>query len=115
METQIATTIEQSKRLLDAGLNPGSADMHYWSSAFEYKDGFWSPQESGSTIRLVAERPSKEMDIPAWSLSRLIDILQGCDFTQITSKEIIEAHVNAIIFLIPAGFIADEYLKPKNL
>lgn len=112
METQIATTIEQSKRLLDAGLNPGSADMHYWSSAFEYKDGFWSPQESGNTVRLVAERPSKERDIPAWSLSRLVDILQ---VTQKTSKEIIEARVNAIISLIPAGFIADEYLKPKNL
>ena len=27
--TQIATTIEQSKRLLELGLNPETADMHY--------------------------------------------------------------------------------------
>ena len=46
--SQIATTIEQSKRLLDAGLDPESADMKH--------------------IRFDDE-------IPAWSLSRLIDLI----------------------------------------
>lgn len=29
-ETQICTTIEQSKRLLDLGLKPETADMYYF-------------------------------------------------------------------------------------
>lgn len=37
--SQIATTIEQSKRLLDAGLDPGSADMMWRNVALTYDFG----------------------------------------------------------------------------
>lgn len=64
--TQIATTIEQSKRLLELGLKPETADMKlipYSSEAMsiDYNDGNF----------LEGDLP------PAWSLHRLISMLPG--------------------------------------
>lgn len=110
--TQIATTIEQGKRLLEAGLGSGSADMHYIASAFDFRQGEWIPQESGSKCYLAVGRPSKEMDIPAWSLSKLIDIAGGVvSFDANTSASQIEELVKAIIFLISFGDIDKEYME----
>lgn len=76
METQIATTIEQSKRLIKAGLDPKSADMCWRALAFEKGgDGNWYPQK-GTPINLHAEKPMG-LDVPAWSLSKLWDMLTG--------------------------------------
>lgn len=78
--SQIATTIEQSKRLLAAGIDPESADMCYKTLDVE---------DSESDDELVFDfitRPYSEYlkyagplclsyrAIPAWSLSRLIDL-----------------------------------------
>lgn len=65
--SQICTTVEQSKKLLELGVNPETADCHYllmddnWSMGF----GFW-------------EQPHHNVPthyIPAWSLHRLFDIM----------------------------------------
>lgn len=69
-ESQIATTIEQSKRLLDAGLDPKSADM-YWGHI-----GFGDIIQ----IDLLPANPHIDIDStvsPAWSLSKLWDLLSG--------------------------------------
>ena len=70
--SQIATTIEQSKRLLDAGLDPGSADMQW--NAVPYRNG-------KSAIELFVGDVTPN-GVPAWSLSRLwdafgLDVLGG--------------------------------------
>lgn len=69
----IATNIQQSKRLLELGLSPDSADM-WWSNRFVY----WS---STPMIGVAPEQNQLytfkwcEMDIPAWSLSALLEVM----------------------------------------
>ena len=70
----IATTIEQSKKLLELGLNPETADMSYnpnfYDETYEltvhpYKD--WIPPKytEGHNFNLL----------PAWSLSALLELM----------------------------------------
>lgn len=59
--TQIATTIEQSKRLLELGLNPETAECYNREEEWGYS--CW------------IGKPSLPTDIPAWSLDRLITML----------------------------------------
>lgn len=79
--SQIATTIEQSKRLLAAGLDPRSCDMR-WTNEVEEDEGW------GFIIMTEVEEYHLELgqpffdfpsdpSIPAWSLSRLWDIMKG--------------------------------------
>ena len=93
-ESQICTTREQSQRLLDMGLKPETADMvyHFTGSSIEaiqwelqtkpptLRGGFWTKErieglarrgESGEEVfdKLWGK------DIPAWSLSRLLELL----------------------------------------
>lgn len=65
-KSQIATTIEQSKRLLAAGLDPESADMSW----HKYKTSKWDLWVGWSDREL----PDLQV-FPAWSLSRLIDLI----------------------------------------
>ena len=68
------TTIEQSKQLLEAGLDENTADMYY----------FLDPTPAGNIYHLtiiqvafgVRSIPNySEGDIPCWSLGKLIDLL----------------------------------------
>ena len=71
--SKIATTIEQSKRLLDAGIDPNSADMCYQN----YE---WETNEEGhmihGTVKPIGGLTVGNifMDFPAWSLSALITL-----------------------------------------
>jgi len=66
------TTIEQSKKLLDLGLNPNTADMWY--------HGHRSPWESG---RKYDNEPSTfygicpNWDYPCWSVGALLKLLRS--------------------------------------
>lgn len=108
--SQIATTIEQSVRLLDAGLDPGSADMS-WVTI----DTPWR-KESKTTDVLTLGNPVPHRDTPAWSLSRLIDISKGCLLRSDcrSSSTMIENLVDNIEFLISSGEIDSKYLKDAN-
>ena len=67
--TQICTTIEQSERLLALGVRKETADLHYCVC----NDG------QGDVFHILLPcviRRSK--DVPAWSLHRLIEIVE-CD------------------------------------
>lgn len=84
--SQIATTIEQSKRLLAAGLDPKSADMQW--NAVPYRNG-------KSAIELFVGDVTPN-GVPAWSLSKLWDML-GLDILggwfsvgSSTSEDVIE-------------------------
>lgn len=87
--SQIATTIEQSKRLLAAGIDPGSADVYYKNNLP------WTDKEPRYSAVLSDGSPAEALEwynkgytasgkeplallhfcFPAWSLSRLIDLI----------------------------------------
>ena len=57
--TKICTTIEQSKILIELGLDTKTADMFYWC---------------GTDLRIGGHKAQdKETDVPAWSLSALFE------------------------------------------
>lgn len=64
MKSQIATTIEQSKRLLNAGFRRDSADMQYTYHA--YDDRYF--------LNVAYDDSQLFAAYPAWSLSKLIEL-----------------------------------------
>lgn len=101
-ESQICTTREQSERLLALGLKPGTADMvyHYTKSkvpALKWelqtkpptsRGKFWTPERIAKLASPFHKHPDGTLmtgeevfdkiwgkDIPAWSLSRLLEML----------------------------------------
>lgn len=93
-ESQICTTREQSQRLLDMGLKPETADMSYHFTNSRVESMQWELQTKPPTLRgkfwteeriarLARRGESGEevfdklwgKDVPAWSLSRLMDIM----------------------------------------
>lgn len=66
-KSQVCTSIDQSRRLLELGLKKETADMHY-----DYSDEKW---KMGVGCNLSAcEHLYPKYYIPAWSLHRLIEI-----------------------------------------
>lgn len=104
--SQIATTIEQSKRLLEAGIDPGSADMCYANVEFNpnYPPdirlsviSYAQCVETYKAVGLIAEGI-----VPAWSLSWLwdafgLDVLGGWfSVGSSTSEDVIEELVRML-------------------
>lgn len=64
--SQVCTTVEQSKKLLELGVKPETADCHYllmddnWSMGF----GFWKQPHQNVPTHYI----------PAWSLHRLMEL-----------------------------------------
>lgn len=71
MNTQIATTIDQSQRLIACGVNPDTADM-IWQAPITVS------QKQKGGLFLIVRNSEKEIynhDTPAWSLSALLALL----------------------------------------
>lgn len=70
METRIATTIEQSKRLIELGIDVNTADMYWWHTSLrnyiEAMDNGDFDEEAG--------------DIRAWSLSALLGLMPRIEY-----------------------------------
>lgn len=67
MKNQIATTREQSQRLIACGVNPDSADMFYTNYHIK-------PNDKMPIVKTAPLRIRKDL-IPAWSLSALLALL----------------------------------------
>ena len=87
--------------LLDAGLDPKTADMFWRALAFEQDDqGKWLPQ-SGTPICLIVGTACG-LDVPSWSLSALWDLAKekgiALDFStaEDTADGIIETLVSKL-------------------
>jgi hypothetical protein len=110
--TQIATTIEQSKRLIDAGLDPESADMTWQDSRIICKS-YKSAVDFENEWRSCGGSPHI-IHAPAWSLSRLIDIHGDFNYGPMNngSEAVLDCIVNSIIANIEykSGRIKEEYL-----
>lgn len=104
--TQICTSIEQSKRLLELGLNPYTSDM-CWLSTSDVL-----PVSIGYIDLEKASEELKFNTIPSWSLHRLIEILDSplIEFN-ILSYNPYEEIIDLISESIKLKFITDKYLK----
>ena len=105
--SQVCTTKEQSQRLLDLGLKPETADMYY----------FWL---GGNDYRLKVDIDNNPLKynidktyIPAWSLHRLIELLnpKTVEFAISTVCDAYEDVIYNISISIKNGTFNKEYLK----
>lgn len=107
LNSQICTTKEQSHRLLDFGLKPETADMHY-----SYKPKHLADTTPEKDWVLEVEIPVGT-DVPAWSLHRLIELYSDVEDT--SSLCIKNISYKLLIFCIEkaihCGFFNREYLK----
>ena len=70
------TTIEQSKKLIELGLNPETADMINMCYSYSFDGKNYS--NCKYKLRLLDEREEPfmpELNIPSWSLGVLLDLL----------------------------------------
>ena len=99
--SQICTTREQSERLLSLGLKKETADCCYYYYDGEYLIAF-------------AEDAKYPSDIPAWSLHRLIELInQPEHFSLWIGVEIANDYdyaTDCIEWLIKEGYFNKEYL-----
>ena len=97
MTTNIATTKEQSARLLQCGVDPETADMYYQVPIT------LSQKQRGEDI-LLLKRPGKTLyniDTPVWSLSALLTLLP---------KEIYDESDDSFYFSLAKEFpLSEEY------
>lgn len=78
----IATNLEQSERLIKAGIDPSTADMCYTNSSVkgtDYTDEFELVPKTSEEVRAIYNEAYHEWDkhwkiIPSWSLSALLDV-----------------------------------------
>lgn len=68
MNTKICTSVDQSKKLIELGLNDNTADM------------VWQVNKFHCFPATIQQSVIKSIDaIPAWSLSALLDIIPSID------------------------------------
>ena len=100
--SQICTTKEQSERLLALGLKKETADMVLRKNHF----GEWLPST-------VTECPFNDWIFPAWSLHRLIEILDIW-YLDLNFHNFANAYEQVISYLeerVKGGFINKDYLE----
>lgn len=64
MENRICTTIEQSEKLIELGIDPDTADMFYWYG-----------EKNDVRIGTYDYHGGGYFDTPAWSLSALLGLM----------------------------------------
>ena len=101
--SQIATSIVQSTQLIEAGLNPESADMAWWIMKGQ-KPALVADTKRNldkGLLRAKSIAPLVEI-VPAWSLARLIE-LYGVD----APEEVISEWVRKIRSILRSGEVAE--------
>lgn len=67
--SKISTSVDQSKRLIELGIDVSTADMiYYWFGNFELNEEWYE-------LHLGTQRVDGN-DIPAWSLTALLSIIK---------------------------------------
>lgn len=114
--SKVCTNIEQSCKLLNLGLKKETSDMHHW-------------QSEGKIYTYVGQC-SDVNGLPAWSLGRLVEIINKCNFESFESErwrkeakkfcryvlvsysdDLIETSIEIIEALIEKGYFNKEYLE----
>ena len=107
-KSQICTTREQSERLLSLGLKKETADIvHYFSQSLA-QDWTIVPLADGETAKHI-----QGLEIPAWSLDRLIEILDiwHLDLNFHNFDNAYEQVISYFEERVKGGFINKKYLE----
>lgn len=114
-KTQICTTIEQSKHLLDLGLKPETADMVLIKELAYDEVAHCTYDADTYMIRPIDYLEGEEHrgHIPAWSLHRLLCMLDydNADTFNIMPNLAYEDVIATISLRIDCGAFNKEYLK----
>ena len=70
--SNICTNIDQSKKLIELGIDVNTADMWYQHIGYSITDG----KEKPTYFPMVIRDNISDDDIPAWSLSALLNLLR---------------------------------------
>ena len=116
--SQIATTVEQSKRLLMLGLKPETADMHHSAKVY-WGDNWFIPEEERHYLTFPNDEEtfnyySDTIEyIPAWSLHRLIELYKDVEDTSMWSLENVNYNrlIQCIGLAIKHNDFNKEYLR----
>lgn len=99
-KSQICTTFEQSKRLLELGLKIETADCFHWKSF-----------EGDAFIGNITKESLDLDDIPAWSLHRLMEIGDFVNVGFLNIDKIYECCIQMLEGQIRGGIINKEYIN----
>ena len=106
-KSQICTSVEQSKRLLELGLKKETADMYYGY----YKDriGYnWYLTPKSATL-------GDKRSIPAWSLGRLLEVMRMKASSQVVPlDDTFDRLIEGIETRIKEGYFNKDYLEEKK-
>lgn len=118
--SQICTSREQAERLLALGLKKETADMHYYHTVDFEGNEVWYPSIIPYENVVVASDFVGEAEIclenntiPAWSLDRLIEILDIW-YLEFNFNEFNNAYDQVISYFeerVKGGFINKKYLE----
>ena len=111
--SQTCTTIEQSKKLLELGLKPETADMIH---NYDNRSNFYSEWEWRILpYKWHAESLVDDEHIPAWSLHRLIELWFSCnkqdDCYMVSQEDAFDNIITDIGWYIKYNIFNKEYLK----
>lgn len=106
--SQICTSVEQSKRLLDLGLKPETADMCFFRSTDEDLE---NPYTRIVVDDYMLNALEDDENIPAWSLHRLIELMDVYEVMLEWKFGIYECVISMLEERIKDGLIDKEYLK----
>lgn len=111
--SQICTNVEQSNRLLELGLKPETADMCFFRSTDEDLENSYTRIVVDDYMLNALE---DDENIPAWSLHRLLVILNPpiVEFAISSLEEAYEDVIYNISESIKNGYINKEYLKQST-
>lgn len=117
--TQIATTIEQSKRLLELGLNPETSDMHYVRKTIDamgkhIDDDFKEPRYgnvNSKYAKYAVMNFSNYETLPAWSLHRLITMLPLKIEDDYSTESFLKIEGSNIVYKVKDIFIYNSFEK----
>lgn len=82
---KICTDVEQSKKLIEFGIDVNSADMHYVRQKTDFMgkpvDGKWSDPKYGNPEKTnyIVQNFSSYEKLPTWSLSALLALMPVLD------------------------------------
>lgn len=74
MKTKICTSLEQSKKLMELGIDRNTADMHYSTWTILNEGEYILSPNQGETMEELQEDYGNQV-IPAWSLSALLRLM----------------------------------------